>query len=283
MAQTAPRPKTEARLRDCRIHYRQWGARGPRVLLVHAIGFDHHSWDGVARLLQDDCQLVALDLPGHGRSDKPAGADYNLWALGERVGQFLEELGWEDAFLVGNSIGGGTVLSLAVQHPERARALALVNSVAFRAGLPLVGRLGGLPLLPLVSGYVPPLFVRLGLGTVHCDWRKVSADRTRLCCDYFKAAEGRAAFFRMLGQLYGPDLERMAEHYREIRCPTLILHGERDWLIRLAHAERLSRTIPGAELVRIPRCGHFPSEECPEIVARELRRFFSRVEGNGRN
>ena len=77
----------------------------------------------------------------------------------------------------------------------------------------------------------------------------------------------------MLRQLYGDDLDRMSARYPQIQCPTLVLHGERDWLIHLPHAERLAREIPKAELVRVPRCGHFPGEEAPAFVARELRRF----------
>lgn len=264
-------------LLNTQLHFVRWGDRGPRVILIHAIGFDHRSWEPIAPLLREEYQLVALDLPGHGESEKPAGVDYGLRSLGARVVRFMDEMGWEDAILVGNSLGGGTSLAVTLQAPERVRGLALVNSVAFRQGLPLLGRLGLLPLVPLVSCYAPGLAVRLGLESVRGAWGSVTQDRCRACGVYLRSSEGRAAFFTALRALYGQDLDRMSEHYHEIRCPTLVLHGERDPLIRVSHAERLAKTIPGAELVRIPRCGHFAQEERPDVVARELRRFFERV------
>jgi pimeloyl-ACP methyl ester carboxylesterase len=251
------------------------------VLLVHAIGLDHTSWEPLVPHLAEDFRVAAVDLPGHGRSDKPMDADYGLRSMGARLVRFLDEIGWDDAILVGNSIGGGTALSAAVQAPERVRGLALLNSVGYRRGLPAVGRLAAVPLAPLVSAYTPQVAMRLGLESVRGGWGSVTPERCAACGSYFRDPEGRAAFFRTLRQLYGPDLDALARRYREIRAPTLVLHGERDPLIRLAHAERLAREIPPAELVPIPRCGHFPQEECPEEVAGKLRPFLERV-GVGR-
>src|SRR5690349_4791541 len=95
-------------LSGARVHYIRRGETGPRVVLVHAIGFDHRSWELVLPRLADRCRIAAVDLPGHGQSDKPLGVDYGLRALGARVIAVLDELGWEDAVFVGNSLGGGT-------------------------------------------------------------------------------------------------------------------------------------------------------------------------------
>lgn len=263
-------------LDNARIRFSRWGDFGPRVLLIHAIGLDHRSWRSIAPLLQDDFQLVAIDLPGHGESDKPAGADYSLRSMGRRVIGFLDEIGWENCVLLGNSIGGGTALAAALHAPERIRGLALINSVGLRAGLPLVGRLSGLPFVPLLSRFAPALLVRLGLEAVRGRWGSVTPERCDSSCRYFRSAEGRTAFFTALRALYGVDLDAMAPLYATIRCPTILIHGTRDPLIRLTHAEKLAAAIPGAELVPIPACGHFAQEEAPGRVAREFHRFMDR-------
>lgn len=273
--------KRSADLMGARIHHRLCGGEGPRVLLLHPIGFDLHTWDDVLPYLEDACTVAAIDLPGHGESDRVSGADYGLRSLGQRLIGFLDELGWEDAVLVGNSIGGGTCLSAAAQAPARVAGLALFNTLGFRQGLPLLGRLGFVPGAPAIAGWAPAPFVRLGLDYARCGWGKVSADRTRRCATYMRDRDGRAAFFHMLRQIYGPDLEWVAGHYGEIRCPTLIAHGEADPLVRLWHAERLAQAIPPADLERIPRAGHFPQEERPEIVGPMLRRFLDRVRTAG--
>lgn len=270
---------THGGLHGTRIHYHRWGTTGPRVLLIHAIGFDHHSWKPIIPYLEDRYQLVALDLPGHGESEKPAGADYSLRSLSARVTGFLDELGWEDAILVGNSLGGGTSLAVAERAPERVKGLALCNSVAYRAALPILGRLALLPLVSMVSPLAPSFAVRVGLETVRASWGSVTSHRCSAVGRYFRSREGRSAFFQTLRQLYGADLAEMEPHYREIRCPTLVLHGEGDLLIRVRFAERLAREIPRAQLIRLPHCGHFPQEERPEETGRALRAFLDGVVG----
>jgi pimeloyl-ACP methyl ester carboxylesterase len=265
-------------LLDAHVHTARYGREeGPRVLLIHAIGFDHRSWEPILPYLEDRYHLVAVDLPGHGASDKPATADYGVRAMGRRIVRLLDELGWERAILVGNSIGGGTSLSAAVQAPERVTALALLNSVAFRSGLPQLGKLSFLPVLPLVGSYAPALAVRVGLELVRCGWGSVTAERSSLCCEYLRSVEGRGAFYRALRLLYGPDLTTNEKLYSTLRCPAFVLHGARDPLIRLSHAERLARTLPNAELEVIPRCGHFPQEEQPHLVGPRVRQFLDRV------
>lgn len=263
-------------LLDTSIAYDRWGRRGPRLLLVHAIGMDRHSWESIAPQLAQDFQVAALDLPGHGESDKPAGVDYGIWALAARVHRFLDELEWPDALVVGNSLGGGVSLAMTLQQPDRVRGLALIDSVAFRSGLPLVGRLAFVPVLPLTTALAPRLAVRLGLETARRRWGSVTAGRCDSARCYLRSREGRGAFFRALRQLYGPDLDEMSEHYGEIHCPTLVLHGERDPLIRLEHAARLATAIPTARLETLPGVGHFPQEEAPEETLQHLRRFLTR-------
>jgi len=270
-------PTLSRDLADVFVHHARRGKDGPKVLLIHAIGFDHTTWELILPYLEDRYDLALIDLPGHGESGKPADADYGPMSLGRRVLAVLDELGWDRAALVGNSLGGGVSLAAVLQAPERVTALTLVNSVGLRPGLPPLGRLAGIPFLPLLSGFAPALAVRLGLESCRARWGSVTAARCDSSRTYLRNPEGRGAFFRALRQLYGSDLEQMARRYPEICCPTLVLHGDRDPLIRMRHAEQLARAIQGAELVRLPGCGHFPQEECPEKVGVPLRRFLDRA------
>lgn len=264
-------------LAKTRLHFARWGHRGPGLVFVHPIGFDHTTWDRIAPHFQHEYQIVAPDLPGHGRSDKPAAVDYGVLALGARLIKLLDELGWDDAVFVGNSIGGGASLAAAVLAPQRVKGLAVINTVAYGSGLPLVGRLAFVPVAPLVSCYAPSPFRRIGLDFARHGWGNTTSDRCDQAGRYLRDPAGRAAFFRTLRQLYGPDLDRMAGHYHQIRCPTLVLHGVNDPLIRLWHAEKLAAEIPTAELLRLPRCGHFPQEERPREVLGALTPFLDRL------
>ena len=269
-------------LENTHLHYQRWGETGPRLLLLHPVGFELHTWDDVAPKLAKGRQVAAVDLPGHGESDKPPTADYGVRSLGRRVIRFLDELGWEDALLIGNSLGGGTALAVALQAPERVRGLALVNSVAFRWGLPPVALFTFFPGIALLGRILPPPLVRFGLELTRGRRGTVSNYRCGHAGAYLRHAEGGPAFYRTVRQLYGPDLNEMAPHYREIRCPTVVLHGVRDPLLFRPHARRLAASIPGAELRWLPRCGHFPQEECPEELTTELLPFLEQVESRWR-
>jgi pimeloyl-ACP methyl ester carboxylesterase len=272
---SAPGPES---LDGTRLHFQTQGERGPRVLLLHPVGFELHTWDDVATVLAEQCQVAMVDLPGHGKSDKPPTADYGVRSLGRRVIDFLDELGWEDAILIGNSLGGGTALAAAVQAPERVRGLALVNSVGFRGGLPPVALFTFFPGIALLGRVLPSPLVRFGLELTRGRRGTVSQHRCGQAHTYLRDPAGRAAFFRTVRQLYGPDLVELARHYREIHCPTVVLHGVRDPLLFRPHARRLAASIPGAELRWLARCGHFPQEEAPEELAGELLRFIEKVE-----
>ncbi len=271
-----PRAHYPESLQDARVAYHQWSDRGPRVLLLHPIGFNRQTWSLIAPQLAEQFTVVAADLPGHGESDKPVAVDYGIQAIGRRMVGLLDELGWDDAILVGNSLGGGTSLAVAELAPERVRGLALLGSVAFRSELPPLGRLAALPFLHYLTPVTPGIAIRLGLEYARGRRGSVTPDVCTSCGSYLRSAEGRVAFFRTLRQLYGPDLDRMSPHYREIKCPALVLHGRKDPLIRLRSGERLARELPNADLKVLQHCGHFPQEEEPGPVAALLLDFLQR-------
>lgn len=251
-----------------KIHYGRWGAAGEKLVLVHPIGFDHHTWDDFANFLPAGLQAVGLDLPGHGESDKPRGADYRLRNLAARTLQFLDELGWEDAWWVGNSLGGGVCLAAAIQAPRRVKGLVLVNSVGFRWGLPLplLGRAMALPGLNVFLRAAPRFVVRFGLDVARHGWGRVGAARTDYACRYLRDSSGSTAFVSTLRTLYGDELDQLAPYYTLIQGPKLVIHGERDPLIPVSHARRLAEVLH-ADLRLLPSCGHFPQEEAPRELA----------------
>lgn len=108
------------------------GARPGRAastpfLLVHGLASNARLWDGVARRLRDAGHLaIAVDLRGHGRSDKPDDG-YDFATVSGDLRAFVETLGLERPVLAGQSWGAGVVLDLAVRHPGLTRGVALVD------------------------------------------------------------------------------------------------------------------------------------------------------------
>ena len=110
-----------------RIHAQTVGT-GPPVVLLHGWAFDHRIWDRQIRVLAEaGYATVAIDLRGHGRSDRPYG-DYTLERLSRDVITVITELDLTDAALVGWSLGGVTAFKVAVEAPQLLSRLILVGS-----------------------------------------------------------------------------------------------------------------------------------------------------------
>lgn len=108
----------------------EWAGEGPPVLLAHATGFHARTWDAVARRLPGR-RLVAVDMRGHGRSERPEER-YTWDRFGEDVADLVRVLGLEEVVAVGHSMGGHSVTYAAAMEPERFAALLLLDPVISR-------------------------------------------------------------------------------------------------------------------------------------------------------
>ncbi len=111
---------------------RRRSRRGDPVVLVHGFGGDKNSWLFVQQPLAEDHAVHALDLPGHGASDKDVG-DGSLAALADTVVGFLDALGISRAHLVGHSLGGAVVAAVARATPGRVASLTLLAPAGYTA------------------------------------------------------------------------------------------------------------------------------------------------------
>lgn len=111
-----------------RLCWFEWGRRGaPQVLLVHATGFHARCWDQVVRALPDDLHVLAIDMRGHGRSDKTP--PYNWQTFGADLLGFVAAENIRDAVGVGHSMGGHCIAHVAAHAPEAFARLLLVDPV----------------------------------------------------------------------------------------------------------------------------------------------------------
>jgi pimeloyl-ACP methyl ester carboxylesterase len=247
---------------------------GLPIVLLHAIGLTRLSWEWVLPPLAEFGPAWAFDLLGFGDSDKPAGADYRVSAQADRIVAALDSLEVPEAVWVGNSLGAAIGLAAAVHHPERVAALALIGPAAYREMLPiwasLTARVPGAPVLlrfgalPLAAGALLYTFV---------DPRRVSRRHIAAYARSLSSPGGSVAMRAAARALYSGDLDRLAPHYREARCPVLILQGTRDRIVPNTVAQWLLRDLPQARLEWLEGLGHFPQEEAPDRVAAALAAF----------
>jgi pimeloyl-ACP methyl ester carboxylesterase len=271
-----PQPLEGFELRELTLHghrmaYRMAGS-GPVVMLLHGITSSSATWERVLPYLARRFTVIAPDFMGHGESAKPRG-DYSLGAHASAIRDLLLALGHERATFVGHSLGGGVAMQLAYQFPERCERLVLVDSGGLGREVSLVLRAATLPgsdyVLPwLVNSYVLDagrtagrLLGRLGL--------RVGTDAGEMAHGHASLAdrEARAAFIHTLRTIVEPGGQRIDASdrlYLAQHIPFLIVWGERDSIIPVAHGRAAHEQVQGSRLEIFPDAGHFPQLDEPQ-------------------
>ncbi|WP_460448214.1 alpha/beta fold hydrolase [Alsobacter sp. SYSU BS001988] len=231
----------------------------PTVVFIHGAGMDHTVWALQTRwFAHHGRSVLALDLPGHGASTGaplagvPAMAD---WAVG-----VLDALGVANAAVVGHSMGGLVALDAAARHPERVRAVGLVGTagvVPVSADLLAAAERNERRAIDMVSlwGHGP----RAGLGGCAVPGLWMAGDGTRLL---ERAAPGVLHADLAACDAYRDGLARAAA----LRCPAVLVLGERDQMTPAKAGRALGDAIPGARTVVVPKAGHMLMIEEPDAV-----------------
>jgi len=270
----------EMTLHGHRIAYRAGGS-GPVLVLVHGITSTSETWSKVFPLLTRRFTVIAPDLLGHGNSAKPRG-DYSLGAYASGVRDLLVALGHERATFVGHSLGGGVAMQLAYQFPERCERLVLVGSGGLGREVNLLLRASTLP----GSDVVLPLLVnrhlldagRLAgtlLGKVGL---QVGTDVAEIARGHASLADrdARAAFIHTLRTIVdvgGQRVDARDRLYLAEHVPFLIVWGEHDSIIPVAHGRDAHALVPSSRLEVFRRSGHFPQIDEPARFIEVLEEF----------
>jgi pimeloyl-ACP methyl ester carboxylesterase len=244
---------------------------GPPLVLIHGYLVSHYYFKPVIAELAKRFEVIAIDLFGHGESDRPSPDTfgYDLPALADSVAAALDKLGIARARVWGHSMGGGVALTFAARHPDKVERLLLEDATVYPLPLPLQGRI---VLLPLVGKLLfDNLYSRREFATFERSAYRDPALFDEAAIDYywerFNRAGGRAALYALLKHTITALDDQTGDPAR-VKAPTLIVWGEEDRIVPLAHGERLAKAIQGARLEVVKACGHVPHEEgVPALLA----------------
>jgi pimeloyl-ACP methyl ester carboxylesterase len=259
------------------IHYREHG-EGEPLLLVHGLMTTSYSWRYVYSALGARYRVIAPDLPGAGRSDKP-DVPYHASALAEWIGEFQRELGITGCKAVGNSLGGYLCMRHALVN--RKAFARLVNMHSPAAPDPRYFALHAALSIPGVKRGLARFIRRDPLRWI---WRNVhyydetlkSREELAEYAAAIASPAGARAFVRYLHETMAPS--GFAEFFQEVPrfdVPLLLLYSRIDPLVPPKNGERLHGKIPGSRLVWLETTSHFAHVDTPEPVVRELFRFLN--------
>jgi len=261
------------------VSYRM-GGEGPAILLIHGMAGSSLTWKEVMPLLAQSHTVLAPDLLGHGESAKPLG-DYSLGSFASGLRDFLSVVGVERMTVVGQSLGGGVAMQLAYQYPELCERLALVNSGGLGREVSWMLRVLTLPGAEFIMPVLFPAFVR-DRGNDLSQFLLRRGLRAPRIAEMWRAyvslaePENRRAFVRTLRAVVDPGGQVVSAKdrlYLTVGMPTLIVWGDADRIIPVAHAYAAHEAMPGSRLEVFEGVGHFPHAEEPLRFAAVLTNF----------
>ena len=263
---------------DQRIAYLDVGA-GPPVILIHGFGGSMWQWEQQQHTLSQHFRVLTLDLPGAGLSDKPE-IDYRPDQMLDFFVGFMDAVNIPQATLVGNSMGAGLAIGMALAHPTRVAKLVLID------GLPqhVMEKLTSPSVRRAIETSAPSWLVSFGnmlFGGLMTEsvLREIVHDQALLT----PAVIERSNRNRQRPGLINPLMtvrenlplweSGFATRVGEITHPTLVIWGEEDRVFPIAVGDELHQTIKGSRFIRIPKAGHIPQWERPDLVNQELITF----------
>jgi pimeloyl-ACP methyl ester carboxylesterase len=287
-----PRDKSAAALPAYEVQYRTihgyrrafvHAGKGPALLLIHGIGDNLDTWRDLIPELARNYTVIAPDLLGHGRSDKPR-ADYSVAAYANAMRDLLTVLDVERATVVGHSLGGGVAMQFAYQYPERCERLVVVSSGGVSREVNPILRSASLPPAHLVLPLLRSRFTRLlgrtlfrVLELCDSDLGLDTEDLLRIF-DALPDATSRHAFVRTLHAVVdwrGQVITMLDRCYLTRGMPALLIWGDRDAVIPYEHARIAHAAMPGSRLETFYGAGHFPHHTDPERFLEVLSDFLT--------
>jgi pimeloyl-ACP methyl ester carboxylesterase len=257
--------------------------QGPRVLLLHPLRTQLEYFIPLTRALGHDLEIVAPDLPGHGRSSAPE-VEYTARYFTDAVEAFLERLDLERVLLVGESIGASIGLGLAARRNPRLAGVIAINPYDYgrgggiRRSSPFANAVFTTMTWPVIGSVVvrtgtKGILRRILEGGLY-DPRHLPAD---LVDELWVCGNlpGHPRAFLSLSRQWNTWIAAR-EAYAAAKLPIILVYGDHDWS-RPGEREANSRVLRSARTLALESCGHFSCLDQPNEMARLIRDEASRM------
>jgi len=239
-------PSHWAMVNGCRMHYRAAGRGQQSVVMVHGLTISGDYLLPAAVELLDDFTVYVPDLPGFGASEKPRRV-LSIAEMAETLIAWMDAVGLERVYLLGNSMGCHTVAMVAARHPERVAGTILVAPH---------GDPGGRNTLRLVMRFM------------NNSVREPLSSWAIMFKDFLKAGPRRTLL--TLRNLQQSPLEPWLP---QVDVPALVVRGARDRIVPGWWVHRVAALLPHGQATVLPEAAHVPNYSHPERLAALVRVF----------
>jgi pimeloyl-ACP methyl ester carboxylesterase len=272
------------------LHIRRTpGPSEETAFYIHGLGGSSLNWTDLSGQLSGHAQGIAIDVPGAGYTQPPAGYTFDLAMHADVVARFMRGMGLGPVHLFGNSMGGAISMILAARHPDLVRTLTLVSPavpdlrpfpnrmsdprIPF-AMMPFIGARFRRELAALTPMQRAEQLVKLCFA----DPSMIPPHRMDETAAEFEARAkiawaGHSLMMMTMGLFRAwlvPPSQSLWRIVPKIAAPTLVVWGAQDKLVTVRKAPRTARLLPRGRLLVLPRTGHVAQIERPETVARAV-------------
>jgi pimeloyl-ACP methyl ester carboxylesterase len=266
------------------LHALEWSSSGVPLVLLHGFGNEAHFWDDLAPELAPYYRTLAVDLRGHGDSDRDVEGRYDHLSMAHDLESLTEALGFSRLVLIGHSLGGRVALRFAGRNPEKLAGLVLVDS-----GPDLDAR--GTTRIRLDTTQQSPTFTSVEeyeqlLGRIYPEAEPESLARlARTGLERRKDGQYERKLDTALFQRHASISEEERRTWAEteskalwealgrIECPTLVVRGAASDVLSADVADRMVETARRGLYAEIPRAGHSVMLDNPPAFRKAVTAF----------
>ncbi|MCW5719674.1 MAG: alpha/beta hydrolase [Devosia sp.] len=263
-----------ADLDGVKIRYLDNGGTGPALVCLHGTSMTAHAWGHLAASLRDSYRVIAVDMRGHGASDRP-NSTYAIKELAEDIGKLAAKLDLKGITLVGSSVGNQVAVSFAAANPDRIAGLVLSDPSFFVSDGEIVKylrshhtRRRNYPTLAEAEAFARALPQRSGLS----DELHSLANQG----DFREEADGSWSWAYDLPAITKVFLNLSTDQSADIaaiKVPVLVLNADRSNVLSANQAEELTAKFPNATREMVQNSNHTIWGDQPDYLAQRTRAF----------
>lgn len=263
------------------VHYKMAGQGEPVLILLHGFGASVFSWREVLQPLGELGTVLAFDRPAFGLTERPMPGEWTEWNPYSPEFQaalttgLMDELGADQAILVGNSAGGTIAALTALRYPDRVRALVLVDPAIYTGGgtPTFVRPLLRTPQMQRLGPYLIRPIATRGESLIRTAWHDPSQITPDVIAGYKEPLRVQNWDRAVWELTLASGASNVAERLEQLAMPVLVISGDDDRIVPTEESVRLAGDLPNARLELMANCGHLPQEECPRPFLEAVYEF----------
>ncbi|MEH7097878.1 alpha/beta fold hydrolase [Neobacillus vireti] len=240
----------------------------PPILLIHGFASSTYTFRRIIPLLKEKFSILAIDLPGFGKSEKSLSFVYSFENYAKLMIECTHQFGFANTCIAAHSMGGQIALNMARIAPEKIHRLILLSSSGYlKRAKKLLIYSSYLPFFDnIIHYYIGRKDVKYHLGNVFFDQSLINDELIR---EFGRPLAEKGFYKALIRLIRHREGDLLPQQLKDI-VPTLLLWGEEDRVVPVEVGKRLVRDLPDARLITYEETGHLITEERPEFVFRNI-------------